>query len=615
MKKMSTYRILAILITATLFFAACTKEKTEIKLNPKLSTSQIFNVTSDSATVVGFVIASGDGFSERGICYNTAAAPTIDNSKVVYSATDLKATFTVKIPGLAYATKYYAKAYAIGATGTTYGEELSFTTLPVIPVLTTAVITAITGKTATGGGNVTVTGGATVTARGICIGTSHNPAVSGTKTSDGTGPGAFVSTLANLLGNTVYYVRAYAINSAGTAYGPEVTFTTPVDLPALTTAAVTGVTKISAVSGGDVTYNGGGTVTAKGLAWATTSNPTTSDNIIPGGTGTGPFVSELAGLTKYTTYHVRAYATNSAGTAYGNDIQFTTLSDILTWNIPGNYVGDSYPGSGLSDWSPDKSPQVISTLAGPNNLEGYVYMSKVSNAWKFATQTNWDGPNYGDGGAGKLDGGGGDFSSPAGYYKINVNAEATPMTYTAVATVWGVIGSASPGGWGDETALEYVPASSSWKGGMHLTAAEIKFRANHSWDFNYGSGSTSGSLRGGGDNIPVAIEDDYAITLDLSHPNAYTYKLNRWGLIGSATPGGWDSDQNLSWDGVNKVFKVTLNLVAGAMKFRADDGWDLNLGGDINALTPGGSDIAVSAAGNYTVTLDLKTMKATVTKN
>jgi hypothetical protein len=204
MKKMSTYRILAILITATLFFAACTKEKTEIKLNPKLSTSQIFNVTSDSATVVGFVIASGDGFSERGICYNTAAAPTIDNSKVVYSATDLKATFTVKIPGLAYATKYYAKAYAIGATGTTYGEELSFTTLPVIPVLTTAVITAITGKTATGGGNVTVTGGATVTARGICIGTSHNPAVSGTKTSDGTGPGAFVSTLANLLGNTVY---------------------------------------------------------------------------------------------------------------------------------------------------------------------------------------------------------------------------------------------------------------------------------------------------------------------------------------------------------------------------------------------------------------------------
>jgi hypothetical protein len=419
--------------------------------------------------------------------------------------------------------------------------------------------------------------------------------------------------LTGLKGNTTYYVRAYATNSAGTGYGPEVSFKTAIDLPAVTTAAVTGITKVAAVSGGDVTYDGGGTVTAKGLVWGTSANPTITNGKIDGGNGLGAFVSNLTGLNKFTVYHVRAFATNSAGTAYGADITFTTLADILTWNIPGDYVDASYPGSGLANWSPDKSPQVISTIPAPDKLEGYVYMANASNEWKFATQPNWDGPNYGDGGAGKIDGSGGNIKSAAGYYKIN--ADATAMTYTAVATTWGVIGSASPKGWDDETALTYNPASRTWRGVLHLTAAEIKFRANHDWGFNYGSSAKNATLNAGGDNIPVAVESDYAIVLDLSHPNAYTYSANRWGLIGDATPGGWDNDTNLTWDATNKVFKVTLNLTAAKFKFRANDAWDINLGGDINALTQGGSDIPVATAGNYTITLDPWTLKATVTKN
>ncbi|MGE5429310.1 MAG: SusF/SusE family outer membrane protein, partial [Methylococcaceae bacterium] len=119
----------------------------------------------------------------------------------------------------------------------------------------------------------------------------------------------------------------------------------------------------------------------------------------------------------------------------------------------------------------------------------------------------------------------------------------------------------------------------------------------------------------GGENIAVADEADYAITLDLSHPNAYTYTANRWGLIGDATPGGWDSDQNMTWDATNQVFTITLDLTAAKIKFRANDAWDINLGGDINALTQNGADIAVAAAGNYTITLNPWTLKATVTKN
>jgi len=254
-------------------------------------------------------------------------------------------------------------------------------------------------------------------------------------------------------------------------------------------------------------------------------------------------------------------------------------------------------------------------ITSPDNLEGYVYMANASNEWKFATQNDWSGPNYGVGSTpGVLDPTGGNIVSPAGYYKINANAST--MTYTAVATVWGVIGDASPQGWNDETPLTYSPSLRAWTGSVHLTAASFKFRANHNWDFNYGSTAGNATLDAGGSNIAVTVESDYAFTLDLSQPNAYTYTANRWGVIGDATPGGWGSDQNMTWDAANHVFTVTLDLIAGAFKFRANDDWAVNYGGtDLNNLTQGGDNIPVTVAGNYTLTFDPWSHVATVTKN
>lgn len=297
-------------------------------------------------------------------------------------------------------------------------------------------------------------------------------------------------------------------------------------------------------------------------------------------------------------------------------LKLTPYLSKMTWYVPGNYVAASYPGSALADWSPDKSPTVESSPTAPTKLEGYVYMANATNMWKFASKPNWDGPNYGDGGAGILSASGGDISLPAGYYKLN--ADATALTYTAVATEWGVIGSATAGQWNDDTDLSYDPALRAWIGSVHLTAAEFKFRANNGWDINYGTftkGATDGKLNAGGENIAVTVEADYAFTLDLSHPNAYTYTANRWGLIGDATPGGWNTDTDMTWDATNKVFTVTLDLTAAKIKFRANDAWDINLGGDLNALAQNGADIAVASAGNYTITLNPWTLKATVTKN
>lgn len=516
MKIKSIFKLMMLPVAAVLLVTGCTKETSEIRLDPALGTTKVFNVTSSSATVTGFVVAEGDGFTERGVCYDIEANPTIAKSKTAYDGIVTNAAYHVNLTGLAFAKKYYARAYATGPEGTVYGEELNFTTLPILATVTTAAVTDVEGTTAVTGGNVTADGGAAVTEKGVVYGLNPNPTIAGSKTSDGT------------------------------------------DL--------------------------------------------------------GEFVSNLSGLRGLTKYYVRAYATNSAGTAYGAELSFTTLVSVREWYVPGDYVAASYPGSGLSDWSPEHSPMVKSNEANPNNVEGYIYMANASNNFKFASQPNWNGPNYGAGAsAGTLSDTGDNINLPQGYYKININAGVEPMTYTAVAMNWGIIGGLT--GWGSQLPLTYDPAVRVWRGGIHLPAGPWKFRANDNWDYNYGASAGSLSLVAGGDNIETTVEDDYAITLDLSTPLAYTYRADRWGLIGDATPGGWSDDTNMTWDAVNGRFTVTLNLTAAAFKFRANDSWDYNLGGSLTALTNGGDNIPVAEAGNYTITLNPWTKVATMTKN
>ncbi len=614
MRKNLINKILTFLAVATIVFAvSCTKEMSEVRLDPTLSTSETFDITSDSATVVGFVVAEGSGFTERGIAYAKTENPTIEGGKAVYTGELKKATFNVILSGLDYATKYYARAYATGEMGTVYGEEVTFTTLPVVPFLTTKAIADVTGNSASGGGEVTGNGGSEVTMRGVVFGLNPNPTTADSKTEDGKGVGAFESILSDLDGNSTYYVRSYAVNGAGTGYGPQVTFNTPIDFANVTTRNVTGIGKTEATVGGNVVDEGGGAVTERGVVYGLSSEPTVNDTKVVLGAGPGNFMTTLENLEKFTEYHIRAYAINEAGVSYGDNVKFTTLADIRFWNLPGDYVESSYPGTGLANWAPDKSPQVVSTVEMPDNLEGYVYMANSSNEWKFAVQPNWDGPNYGSPDGENLDPNAGNIVSPSGYYKINV--DAIELTYTAVATVWGVIGSATPGGWDAETQLMYNPEDQQWQGGVTLTEAEFKFRANSDWSYNYGSDDADGKLQPDGGNIPVDVAADYAFSLDFSTPNEYTYVANRWGLIGDATPGGWDTDTDMTWDDVNKVLTVTVDLEAKQFKFRANDDWAINLGGSLDNLTQDGSNIDVSEAGNYTITLNPWTNKATMVKN
>ena len=357
MKKLSLF-----LVVLAMLLVSC---KPEIE-KPTVVTKSVGEVTETTAKVVGQVTADGGAeVSERGICWNTEGAPEIidfrtkDGSGV--------GSYTSSLSDLAPQTTYYVRAYASNEAGTSYGEEKTFTTLEVTPeepgdepeepgdkpeqpgdepeepgdepeqpgdepeerpVVITADVTEITLYSVKCGGGVSDGGGAVVVERGVCWNTSANPTVLDFCTKDGSGLGTYISNISGLEHGTTYYVRAYAVNANGVVgYGEEVSFTT-LDklLPIVTTATeVKDITVSSAVCGGEVTFDGNVAVTARGICWSTTQNPTIEDNKTTDGSGMGRFTSNIPDLSINTQYYVRAYATNEIGTSYGDEVSFMTL--------------------------------------------------------------------------------------------------------------------------------------------------------------------------------------------------------------------------------------------------------------------------------------------------
>ncbi|HEX2920164.1 MAG TPA: fibrobacter succinogenes major paralogous domain-containing protein [Bacteroidales bacterium] len=202
------------------------------------------------------------------------------------------------------------------------------------PTLNTYPVTNVTLTSAESGGSITDDGGSGITSRGVCWSDTQEPTTDDNVTSDGTGSGDFVSAITGLTDNTTYYLRAYAVNSEGTAYGELQTFQTlAAGMATVTTAAIQSITPTSFSSGGNVVSDGGKEVTERGICWSTSINPTVDNNKVPGGTGPGEFTCNITDLTNGTVYYVRSYATNSLGTSYGNEISFITPVADVEGNI------------------------------------------------------------------------------------------------------------------------------------------------------------------------------------------------------------------------------------------------------------------------------------------
>ena len=313
----------------TILFLAVSCEKDEMACTTAVETQEVSSIAATTAQCGGIISSDGNPtIKEAGVEWCT----TSDFESNVSCASTAKAKlgkFACEITNLKDNTQYYVRAYARNSYGTIYGEVLSFKTLEIIPptVLTDFSAIIVYSTSATVGGEVTNDGNGVVTERGVVYSTTSNPTTSNSKVVSGSGVRSFTCNLSNLQEVTTYYVRAYAVNEKGTAYGEEKSFTTKaITVPTVTTSSATNVLFTSATIGGTVTDDGGTTVTERGVVYSTTPNPTTSNSKVVSGSGKGAFSCNLNDLQEGTTYYVRAYAVNQTGMAYGNQIGFTTLN-------------------------------------------------------------------------------------------------------------------------------------------------------------------------------------------------------------------------------------------------------------------------------------------------
>ena len=235
-------------------------------------------------------------------------------------------------------------------------------------------------------------------------------------------------------------------------------------------------------------------------------------------------------LATAVEFRVMAKISNSVPLLYSPVISATYTPYYIPIVYPKLFVPGGYQiasGYGTGDWSQNMSIYLAS-LKSDANYEGYVYFATANNLFKFSSQSDWNGTNYGDGGAGKLstDGGAGNVSlATGGYYKVNVNTAT--LSYTLLKTAWSITGSVNaPYDWSSDLDLTYNPAAKVWSVTANLKAGDFKFRANHDWAVGYGSLKAPGELdQVDGNNIKITADGNYTITLDLSVPPIYTYKV------------------------------------------------------------------------------------------
>lgn len=374
---------------------------------PTITTVSVTNITAKSAICNADVTGDGGfGITACGVCWSTTSATPIIADKHTSEVAQL-GTFASQLINLTASTTYYVRAYATNEKGTSYGDTKTFTTTDGLPAITTVSVTNITAKSAVCNANITSNGGYIVTACGVCwSATSATPTIADAHTSEVVRSGAFAANVTNLSASTTYYIRAYVTNENGTSYGDTKTFTTTQGLPTVTTTDPgENITSTSIATGGNVTDDGGFTVTARGVVYSTLPYPTLANaSKVVSGSGTGYFSANITNVSPVNnTYYIRAYATNSNGTAYGEQIvisperiEYLSLPTI----IYGGYKYHIYKDMGKGDWNTAKQLCDDLTFAGysdwylPDEYELVAMIQAKIDGWYFETYNTGNMGHY-----------------------------------------------------------------------------------------------------------------------------------------------------------------------------------------------------------------------------
>ncbi len=357
---------------------------------PTVETTIASGIGKNTASSGGNVSNAGTkSVVARGICWSTSQFPLVADNVTLDGIGS--GAFTSALTGLPAGTLIHYRAYASSRSGTGYGIEYTFTTLPAtIPVVATIQASTITAETALSGGTVTDGGGAPIAACGICWNTSGNPSTADAKTLDTVKAGAFRSLAVKLTPDTKYFYRVYASNIAGTGYGEIDTLTTgSLRLPAVSTSETVSIYSYKATGAGNVTDDGNAPV-IRGVCINTTGNPNATDRIVLAGNSAGAFNCIIGNLHSSTKYYVRAFVTNSAGTVYGEELSFTTLASTSKYASP---YGSDVSGDG-SALAPYYSLQKAVDNVAPGDT---IYMKGGTYTYTLRVNINKSGTTDGGG--------------------------------------------------------------------------------------------------------------------------------------------------------------------------------------------------------------------------
>ncbi len=315
---------------------------------PSVKTVGYFDVTSTTAVLSGSVVSdNGAEVTERGFVWMQGSeVPTLNNYKVVSEGA--LGEYSSAIEDLEPNRRYTFRAYASNLKGTSYGEVMTFSTAADLSRLSVTKVTGITSTTATFTSTVTDNGGATVSEVGFYYGLDEELS-NAFKVSEGYSSDTFSITVGELEVGTVYYVKAYVVNSAGEATNTAVSFKTVSAVPSVSTVGFSEVSAFGARLTGEVSDDNGEGIIERGFVWTERPElPTVSDNKVQVLGGLGEYSAAVDGLNPNQTYTFRAYATNSCGTAYGDQLNFITdvALPIVTYQNHSDLTSSSMTVSG-----------------------------------------------------------------------------------------------------------------------------------------------------------------------------------------------------------------------------------------------------------------------------